>query len=330
MPTVLVPEALAHASLEVGAIKLQPSNPFTWASGLRMPIYNDNRMHVSHPDNRTLIQMLAVQEIVNEELFEDGTDNYSFNAILAIPSGGIWLAAMLAATFRMPLIVPDGDHYLVFNLEKPQKQNAELKFDAVVASYPRALPSAVLYADVNRIPLLYLRPAPKSHGVGKQVEGDAKEISSAYLLTHWGDVDEDVAKQALGNARLTLFASHVSQEKVASSYIDLRGRTCLAVEDLISTGKSSLEEIRKAQDAGAIVTDCLSIFSYEMKSATNAFAAAKVRKLPLLTYPTLIEQAVREGYVSEEDRLILLDWQKDPEGWGARNGFPKIEKQTTT
>ena len=328
MPIALTPEALAHASLEVGAIKLQPSTPFTWASGLRMPIYNDNRMHISHPDNRTLIHLLAVQEIVNEELFEDGTDNYSFNAILAIPSGGIWLAALLAATFRMPLIVPDGHHYLVLTLEKQKKQTAELKFDAVVASYPRMLPFAVLYADANRIPLLYLRPAPKSHGVGKQVEGDVEGISSVYLRTHWGDIDEDVAKKAVGDAGLSLFANYASEEILASSYTNLMGFTCLAVEDLISTGKSSLEEIRKAQDAEAVITDCLSIFSYEMQSAINAFADAKVRKIPLLTYPTLIEQAVREGYVNEEDRLLLLDWQTDPEGWGARNGFPKIEKQT--
>jgi orotate phosphoribosyltransferase len=63
-----------------------------------------------------------------------------------------------------------------------------------------------------------------------------------------------------------------------------------------------------------------------MQSADKAFADAKVRKLPLLTYSTLIEEAVRGGYVSEEDRLILLDWQKDPEGWGAKNGFPKVLK----
>lgn len=321
-------EALAVASLQVGAIRLRPQEPFTWASGLRMPIYNDNRMHISHPANRTLIQILAVQQVAEEQMFEDGSNNYSFNAILAIPSGGIWLAAMLAATFRMALIVPDGSHYLVFKLEEQKKQNAELRFDAVVASYPRALPSAVLYADVNGIPLLYMRPAPKNHGVGKQIEGNLKGISSVFLQTHRGDIEEEGAIVALENAGLKLFSKETETEKVAYSYTDLSGMTCLAIEDLISTGKSSLEEITKAQNSGAIITDCISIFSYEMRSADKAFADAKIRKIPLLTYSTLIGEAVRGGYVSEEDRTILLDWQKDPEGWGERNGFPKTLNTT--
>jgi len=310
-------EELARRSLKIGAIKLRPAEPFTWASGYRMPIYNDNRMHISHPENRTLILSLTLDKIEQK--------NLEFNAVLAVPSAGIWLAGLIAAHYKVPLVIPDKEEFLVFyGLEKDQKLSYELRYDAIVASYPRALPTEIVFAQQNDLPLLYLRPAPKNHGVGKQIEGDITNIKHVVLSTHHGDIEESVASEAVAKANLRIFSTHQITASPTSQrdFSGMYELTFLAVEDLISTGVSSLNEICKAQDAGAMVTDCICIFSYETDGAEYAFNQAKIRKHPLLIYPTMLAEAIKGEFITEEDKEVLASWQNDPFGWGGKNGFP--------
>ncbi len=314
---------LANLSFKIGAIHLNTKDPFKWSSGLRMPIYNDNRMHMAHPENRELILSLAQEKIANERI--------GFNAVLAIPSGGIWLAALIAYWHEVPLIIPNEDHFLVFELELEHPVTMALRYDAIIASYPRALPQATLFAYENDIPLLYIRPEAKAHGVGKQIEGDTMGIRTVFVKTHDGDMSEKSALTALDQEGLVLFSKDSSTDKVATNYTAFPdGMRALSIEDLISTGGSSLKYIKKAQNAGLVINDCISIFSYEMKSAQTSFAEAEINKYPLLTFDAMLEQAIAQGYIAAEEKETLLDWRTDPENWGAKNGFPKIEKQTTT
>ncbi len=320
-------EELARRSLRIGAIKLRPTEPFTWASGYRMPIYNDNRMHISHPENRELILSLALDKI-EEQHFEE-----SFNAVLAVPSAGIWLAALIAAHYRVPLVIPDGEgeeaEFLVFSgLEKNQKLSYELRYDAIVASYPRALPSEIVFAQQNDMPLLYMRPAPKNHGVGKQIEGDLTGIKNVVLSTHNMDIEDAVAREVLAKANINIFSVHQITASPVShkSFTGMYGMRFLAIEDLVSTGGSSIKEITKAQNVSAEISDCISVFDYETKAANDAFKLAKVHRHSLLTFSTMLDVATREKFINEYEKELLASWQDDPFGWGEKNGFPKVIK----
>ncbi len=318
MEAVFASDELALRSLKIGAIKLRPENPFTWASGLRMPIYNDNRLHISYPENRELILQLAISQL---------TEVMEFDGFLAIPSEGIWLAALLAAYFEMPLIIPHNNEFLVSNPKQEKKVNAQLKFDAVASTYPMALPVATLYADANEMPLVYIRPEKKGHGVGKQIEGNLTNIERVLLFTNKNDMFENDAHTALRNEKISVFNT-MHLHNMCRVVDTLPEERLIAVEGLISTGGSSLKEITKASKAGAIIDDCLSIFSYDFPSAHAAFEKVGVQMHPILTYPQMLEVAFNNNLLSVYQKEMLNEWYLDHEGWGAKNGFPKVEKST--
>lgn len=212
---------LAKIALEIQAIKLQPENPFTWASGYRMPIYNDNRLLLGNYEHRKL--------------------------------------------------VADGLVHLV-------KTNG-LKCDVIAGVASGAVPAATFLANELKMPLVYIAKQSKEHGLGKRVEGVMK-----------------------------------------------KGQKLLLVEDLISTGKSSVSALQAARDEGAVLDTCVSIFTYEMKEAVEAFQQAGTKVYSLLTYTQLVKVAKDVGYITEADSKILEEWCGDPTGWGAKHGFPKVEK----
>jgi orotate phosphoribosyltransferase len=218
---------LAEAGLKINAIKLNTKDPFLWASGYRMPIYNDNRMFLYYPKYRKLI----------------------------------------AEAFKSVI----------------EKENID--FDIVAGTSTAGIPHGALLAELLDVPFIYIRSKPKGHGLKNQIEGIDAES-------------------------------------------DLGGKKVIVIEDLISTGGSSAEAVQAVRDAKGIVEYCLSIFSYGLEKALNAFdkLALPCKTQSLLTYDVLIKTAEETGYVTNEQAESLTEWRKDPFAWGDARGFKKVEK----
>ncbi|MBX9734664.1 MAG: orotate phosphoribosyltransferase [Chitinophagaceae bacterium] len=204
-------KAVAEKLLQVEAIKLNPQNPFTWASGWKSPIYCDNRKVLSFP---------YIRDFVKSELC---------NVIF--------------------------EHF-------PEAE-------ALAGVATAGIPWGALAADQLKLPFMYVRPKPKEHGLGNQIEG-------AYT----------------------------------------EGQRVLVIEDLISTGKSSLQVVDVLRQAGVQIEGMVSIFNYGFDKAVQAFAAAGVRTRSLTNYPTLIELAIEKGLIEAGVKETLMEWSKAPEVWG--------------
>jgi len=220
-------EEIARAALEIHAIKLQPNNPFTWASGYRMPIYNDNRMFLTYPGYRELM----------------------------------------------------------LNAFKELLQSEGISFDIIAGTSTSGIPPATTLADSLGKPLIYVRDKPKSHGLKNQIEGIDAES-------------------------------------------DLQGKEVLLIEDLISTGGSSAKAVQAIRDANGVCKYCISIFTYGLGKANNAFEEleehCEVRSL--LTYDMLLNVAKQIGYMDAPQIEMLAEWRQDPFNWGEKHGFPKVIK----
>ena len=204
-------KTVAEKLLQVNAVKLNPKEPFTWASGWKSPIYCDNRKVLGYPYVRDFIK----SEMCNV-LFEQFPDA---ELLAGVATAGIAWGAMSA--------------------------------------------------DQLKLPYIYVRPKPKEHGLGNQVEG----------------------------------------------YYE-KGMKTVIIEDLISTGKSSLQVVDVVRAAGLEVVGMVSIFNYGFEVADKACEAAGVKFISLTNYPTLISLAVEKGLVALEDQNTLLKWSQDPAGWG--------------
>ncbi len=202
---------IAEFLLQIKAIKLQPSNPFTWASGWKSPIYCDNRKTLSFPVVRAFIRDSFTEKI------------------------------------------------------KSSYPNAEL----IAGVATGAIAHGVLVAEKLGLPFIYVRSEAKEHGLGNQIEG----------------------------------------------YFE-PGQKVVVIEDLISTGGSSLGAVRALREAGCDLLGMTAIFTYEFKKAEDGFAAAKCELHTLSNYTELISAAVGSGYVSEQDVEALKQWRTDPSAWG--------------
>jgi len=205
-----VEQKIAESLLQIKAIKLQPKNPFTWASGWKSPIYCDNRITLSHPAIRTYIRQ-QLSQLIQEEF---GT----VEMISGVATAGI--------------------------------------------------PQGVLVAQDLGLPFTYVRSSAKDHGRQNLIEGEV-----------------------------------------------VSGQRVVVVEDLISTGKSSLQAVEALREAGCNVVGLVSIFTYRFDQAVENFAAAKCPFFSLCNYDALIKVAVTNGYVLESDVALLEEWRKDPSAW---------------
>ena len=196
---------IADALLEIGAVKLQPHDRFTWASGLKSPIYTDNRVALAFPRVRTLIKE-ALSLVVTEY---DGVD-----AVVGVATAGI--------------------------------------------------PHAALVADHLAKPMAYVRGSAKKHGRQNLIEG-----------------------------------------KLAA------GDRVVVIEDLVSTGGSSLEAVEALRTAGVEVLATAAIFTYGFDVAAERFAEADCPLHTLSDYPTLIKRAVARGDVSDADLATLDAWRRE-------------------
>lgn len=203
-------KAVAEKLLQVEAVKLSPSNPFTWASGWKSPIYCDNRKVLSFP---------YVRDFIKSELCN-----------------------------------------VIFE-QFPQAE-------ALAGVATAGIPWSAMAADQLKLPLMYVRPKPKEHGLGNQIEGSFT-----------------------------------------------KGQRVLVVEDLISTGKSSLQVVDVLKAAGVEIVGMVSIFNYGFDQAAKAFEAAGVVTKSLTNYPTMIELAVEKGLVGASEKALLMEWSKDPATW---------------
>jgi orotate phosphoribosyltransferase len=204
---------VADFLLQIKAVQLNPEFPFTWASGLKSPIYCDNRKTLSYPVIRTYIQN-QLSQLVRQHFA--GTE-----VIAGVATGGIALG--------------------------------------------------VLVANQLDLPFVYVRSESKNHGLSNLIEG--------YLEN---------------------------------------GRKVTVIEDLVSTGKSSLQAAEALKRAGAEVLGMLAVFSYGFTQAANNFALHNCPLLTLSGFETLIEQAVRLNYIPSHYLTTLMEWKSNPEDWSDR------------
>ncbi|MDN3706131.1 orotate phosphoribosyltransferase [Myroides ceti] len=200
----------AELLLQINAIKLNPKNPFTWASGWKSPIYCDNRITLSFPEIRTFLK--------NE------------------------FAANIEQKYGKP--------------------------DVIAGVATGAIGIGLLVAEALNLPFVYVRPEPKKHGRQNQIEG-------AFT----------------------------------------KGQSVVVIEDLISTGKSSLQAVEALKENGAEILGMVAIFTYGFDVAAENFKNAGVALTTLSNYPTLLKTAVLKNYISEEEHETLKVWSSDPAGW---------------
>lgn len=200
----------ASKLLNVKAIKLQPTNPFTWASGWKSPFYCDNRKTLSYPALRNFVKIEICRLI--EENFPE--------------------------------------------------------VDAVAGVATGAIAQGALVADELNLPFVYVRSKPKDHGLENLIEGELRP-----------------------------------------------GMKVVVVEDLISTGGSSLNAVEAIRNNGCEVVGMVAAYTYGFDVAQKAFSDANVRLITLTNYEAVIAEALRIGYIAESDVELLNQWRKDPAHW---------------
>ena len=194
---------VAQQLLQIKAIKLSPQNPFTWASGIKSPIYCDNRIVLSHPVARNIVKEALVKK--------------------ALQFG---------------------------------------KFDVIAGVATAGIPHGALLADAMNMPFIYVRSKAKEHGRQNLIEGEIKG-----------------------------------------------GERVLVIEDLISTGGSSVKAIESVREAGCEVVGALAIFSYGFEKAKRTFDAANCKFDTLSNYDAMIHEAIASGYVTEADVEMLQEFR---------------------
>lgn len=207
-------QLLAEKLLKISAIKLQPDNPFIWASGWNSPIYTDNRKTLSYPDIRSFIKVELCRLIMEE-----------FGEV-----------------------------------------------DAVAGVATGAIAQGALVADTLGLPYVYVRATPKNHGLENLIEGNLKP-----------------------------------------------GQKVVVIEDLISTGGSSLKAVEAIRAAGCEVVGMAAIFTYEFPLAVENFRQAGVTLRTLSNYSSMLEAALATNYIKAEDVETLKEWRKDPANWVPTN-----------
>ena len=202
----------AEVLLQINAIKLNPNDPFTWASGWKSPIYCDNRMVLSYP---------AVRNYIKEEIAKNLENEFGKPDVIAgVATGAIGIGALVAEFLGLPFI--------------------------------------------------YVRPEAKKHGRQNQIEGFVQ-----------------------------------------------KGQNVVVVEDLISTGKSSLNAVKALKEAEVHVKGMVAIFSYGFEVATENFKKENITLHTLSNYESLLEQALATNYIAQKELETLSVWNSNPSEWNA-------------
>jgi orotate phosphoribosyltransferase len=212
--------------------------------------------------------------------------------------------------------------------------------EAIAATCPWGISSGVRAANDNNLGFMYVRGAPKDHGLKQQIEG----IPSRYLKVLLIDLNRgksylDDAIAALKEKGVYVLLSVSADLSERIKPISISGKNCLVIEDLVSTGGSSASEVQAARNAGGVVNNIISIFNYGFPEAAKMFTGElpydkKGSKLSApcevdscLWYPTLLEVAKQDGMLNDEQVALLAEWREDAFNWGAKHGFPPVEKK---
>ncbi|MBF2629589.1 orotate phosphoribosyltransferase [Listeria seeligeri] len=206
-----IEKQVAEQLLEIKAVFLKPNDPFTWASGIKSPIYCDNRLTLGFPKVRQFIAA-ALAEKIKEDF---------------------------------------GD------------------VDVIAGTATAGIPHAAWVSDLLDLPMVYVRSKAKEHGKGNQIEGPIS-----------------------------------------------KGQKVVVIEDLISTGGSSLKAVEALEQAGAEVLGIAAIFTYGLEKGNKLLAESGTKLVTLTNYDELIEVALTKNYVSKEDMETLKEWKQNPETWG--------------
>ena len=205
-----IKKLFAQKLMDIKAIKLQPEEPFTWASGWKSPIYTDNRKTLGYADVRSFVKLELCHLV--QQCFPEA------EAVAGVATG--------------------------------------------------AIAQGALVADELGLPYAYVRPKPKDHGMGNQVEGMLPQ-----------------------------------------------GAKVVVVEDLISTGGSSLKAVEAVRKYGCEVVGMVASYTYGFGVAQEAFEQAGVQLVTLTDYEHVVAQALETGYIAEADVKLLNEWRKDPAHW---------------
>ena len=216
--------------LQVNAIKLQPNDPFTWASGWKSPFYCDNRRTLSFPQLRSFIKLELAHAVLEHFPQAD------------------------AVAGRLK-----------------QDDGRRERADAVAGVATGAIAQGALVADVLQLPFVYVRSKPKDHGLENLIEGDLKA-----------------------------------------------GQKVVVIEDLISTGGSSLKAVEAIRKAGCEVVGMVAAYTYGFAVAEDAFKAADVKLVTLTDYEHVVQKAVETGYIAKEDVVLLNEWRLNPAEWNPK------------
>jgi len=201
---------VAESLLQIKAIKLQPANPFSWASGWNSPIYCDNRKTLSYPKIRTFIRQQFVEAI--KENFPTA------DVIVGIATGGIAHGALIAEEMELPFA--------------------------------------------------YVRATAKGHGLQNLIEGVVE-----------------------------------------------KNQNVVVIEDLVSTGGSSLKGVDALKEFGCNILGMLAVFTYDFEAAKKSFSKKNCKLFTLCDYNILIDVALKTNYISEKDTASLTEWRKNPSEW---------------
>lgn len=197
---------VAKNLLEIKAVELRPNNYFTWTSGIKSPIYCDNRLTMSYPKVRKNIA-LGLSELIKEH-FSD--------------------------------------------------------VEIIAGTATAGIPHAAWVSDNLNLPMIYVRDSKKKHGKANQIEGVIK-----------------------------------------------KGNKVVVVEDLISTGLSSIKVVKALEEAGCEVLGIISIFNYLINKSKESFSNENIRYYSLTNYDILIEEAREQGYIKKEDIFELIKWRDE-------------------
>lgn len=205
-----IKKIFAQKLLEVKAIKLQPNDPFTWASGWKSPFYCDNRKTLSYPTLRSFVK-IELCHLIQEQFPEA-------EAVAGVATG--------------------------------------------------AIAQGALVADQLGLPFCYVRSKAKDHGMQNLIEGQVEA-----------------------------------------------GAKVVVVEDLISTGGSSLKAVEALRQAGVEVVGMVASYTYGFPVAEEAFREADVKLVTLTDYEAVVEKALETGYIKQDDVPVLAEWRKNPSEW---------------
>ncbi len=233
---------IALISLKRHITKISAEKPFPWASGTYNPIYNDNRMFLFLPEERSYI----VEKFIE----------------------------------------------VICELEDVKKDREFLSNVVIAGTSTAGISWAALIADALNVPMIYIRERPKDHGKKNQIEGI--------------DIDED-----------------------------LGGKNVILIEDLISTGKSSVSAVAAIRKANGVCNNCVSIFNYGLPDPQKMFAGkipyiketGEILETPckvtsMLYYDQLLKVGIKYKFIKKDEEKVLLEWMSDQPNWGANHGFP--------